>query len=53
MRHPRRPVDGEKINLSHGLAIYAMVLSVPLAIFQPPALFDSLHAIVAGFGIKL
>jgi hypothetical protein len=30
-----------------------MALSVPLALFQPAVLFDTLHAIIAGFGGKL
>jgi hydrogenase-4 component F len=46
-------VDRERLNLSHALGFYAVAASVPLAIFQPPALFDSLHAILAAFGVKL
>ena len=46
-------VDRERLNLSHALGLYAVAASVPLAIFQPPALFDSLHAILAAFGVKL
>jgi hydrogenase-4 component F len=46
-------VERERLNLSHALGIYAVAASVPLAIFQPPALFDSLHAILAAFGVKL
>lgn len=44
---------GEHFNLSHALALYAMALSVPLALFQPPILFDTLRAIVASFGARL
>jgi hydrogenase-4 component F len=43
----------ERFNLSHGLALYALAASVPLAVFQPAALFDSLHAILAAFDVKL
>lgn len=43
----------ERFNLSHALGLYAMALSVPLALFQPAVLFDTLHAIVAGLGGKL
>jgi hydrogenase-4 component F len=43
----------ERFNLSHALGLYAMALSVPLALFQPVVLFDTLRAIVAGFGVKL
>jgi hydrogenase-4 component F len=43
----------ERFNLSHALGIYAMALSVPLALFQPAALFDTLQAIVGTFGAKL
>jgi hydrogenase-4 component F len=46
-------VDRERLNLSHALGLYALAASVPLAVFQPPALFDSLHAILAAFGVKL
>ena len=46
-------VDRERLNLSHALGLYAVAASVPLAVFQPPALFDSLHAILAAFGVKL
>ena len=45
--------DKERLNLSHAICLYAVAASVPLAIFQPPALFDSLHAILAAFGVKL
>jgi Na+-transporting methylmalonyl-CoA/oxaloacetate decarboxylase gamma subunit len=45
--------DRERLNLSHALGLYAVAASVPLAVFQPPALFDSLHAILAAFGVKL
>jgi hydrogenase-4 component F len=45
--------SGEQFNLSHALAIYAMALSVPLALFQPTVLFDALRAIVVTFGVTL
>jgi hydrogenase-4 component F len=44
---------GESLNLSHMLGLYAVAASVPLAIFQPRALFDSLRAILAAFGVEL
>lgn len=49
------PADAqvERFGLSHALGIYAVVISVPLALGQPSALFDSLQAIVAAFGVKL
>jgi len=43
----------ERFNLSHALGLYAMALSVPLALFQPAVLFDTLRAVIAGFGGKL
>lgn len=43
----------ERFDLSHALSLYAIALSVPLALFQPAVLFDTLHAIVAGLGGKL
>lgn len=43
----------ERFGLSHALGLYAMALSVPLALFQPAVLFDTLRAIVTGFGVKL
>ena len=43
----------ERLNLSHALGLYAIAASVPLAIFQPAALFDSLRTIVAALGVKL
>jgi hydrogenase-4 component F len=45
--------NGEQFNVSHALGLYAMAASVPLALFQPAALFDALRAIGAGFGVKL
>jgi hydrogenase-4 component F len=44
---------GERFNFSHALGLYAMAASVPLALFQPAALFDALRAIVVTFGVKL
>jgi hydrogenase-4 component F len=43
--------NAERFSLAHGLAIYAMALSVPLALFQPAALFDTLRAIATSFGV--
>jgi hydrogenase-4 component F len=43
----------ERLNLSHALGLYAVAVSVPLALFQPAALFDSLYAILAALGVKL
>ena len=42
----------ERLNLSHALGLYAMAVSVPIALFQPALLFDSLHTILAAFGVK-
>jgi hydrogenase-4 component F len=51
---PPRPVaHRERLNLSHALGFYALAASVPLGIFQPAALFDSLRSIVAALGAKL
>jgi hydrogenase-4 component F len=47
------PSSREQFNLSHALGLYAMAVSVPLALFQPAALFDSLRAILTGFGVHL
>jgi hydrogenase-4 component F len=43
----------ERLSLSHVLGFYAMAASVPLAIFQPAGLFDSLRAILASFQVNL
>ncbi|MEI8234734.1 MAG: proton-conducting transporter membrane subunit [Verrucomicrobiota bacterium] len=43
----------ERFHLSHALGLYAMAVSVPLALFQPAALFDTLRVILAAFGVKL
>jgi hydrogenase-4 component F len=43
----------ERLNLSHLLGLYAVAVSVPLALLQPAALFDCLHTILTGFGAKL
>jgi len=50
---PQSVAKQERLNLSHALGLYAIAASVPLAIFQPAALFDSLRAILATFGVKL
>ena len=42
----------ERLNLSHALGLYAMAISVPLALFQPAVLFDSLRTIVSGLGFQ-
>jgi hypothetical protein len=44
--------SSEGLNLSHALGLYAMAISVPLALFQPAALFDSLRTIVSGLGFQ-
>jgi hydrogenase-4 component F len=44
--------SSECFNLSHALGLYAMAISVPLALFQPAALFDSLRTIVTGLGFQ-
>jgi len=48
-----RVVNQERLNLSHALGLYAIAVSVPLAVFQPAVLFDSLRVILATFGVKL
>jgi hydrogenase-4 component F len=50
---PPAVAQRERLNLSHALSLYAIAASVPLAIFQPAALFDSLRSIVAALGVKL
>src|SRR6266478_147967 len=50
---PPSVANTERLNLSHALGLYAIAASVPLAVFQPAALFDSLRAILATFGVKL
>jgi hydrogenase-4 component F len=50
---PPAVANRERLNLSHALGLYAIAASVPLAIFQPAALFNSLRAIVVTFGVKL
>jgi hydrogenase-4 component F len=59
MLHTESPVpppgvaNKERLNLSHALGLYAIAVSVPLAVFQPAALFNSLRAILATFGVTL
>ncbi|HEY8835293.1 MAG TPA: proton-conducting transporter membrane subunit [Chthoniobacterales bacterium] len=43
----------ERFNASHALGLYAMTLSIPLALFQPAPLFDPLRAILINFGVVL
>ncbi len=43
----------EPFNASHALGLYAMALSIPLALFQPILLFNPLRAILAGFGVAI
>jgi len=50
---PPAIANRERLNLSHGLGLYAMAVSVPLALFQPAALFDLLRVILAAFGVRL
>jgi hydrogenase-4 component F len=50
---PPTEANQERLNLSHVIGVYAVAASIPLAIFQPAALFDSLRAIVTSFGVKL
>ena len=50
---PLAIANPERLNLSHVLGVYAVAVSVPLALFQPAALFDSLRMILATFGVKL
>lgn len=50
---PPTAANKERLTLSHALGLYAVAASVPLAIFQPAALFDSLRAILTAFGVSL
>ena len=43
----------ERLSRSHVLGLYAVAVSVPIALFQPTALFDSLHLILAALGVNL
>jgi hypothetical protein len=45
--------ERERLDLSHVLGLYALALSVPLALFQPAILFDPLRRIVGSFGFHL
>jgi len=45
-------LTAERLNLSHFLGLYAIGVSLPLAILQPPGLFDVLHAILTSFQAK-
>jgi hydrogenase-4 component F len=45
--------SNERFSLSHALCLYATAASVPLALFQPAALFDPLRAILACLGDQL
>jgi hypothetical protein len=45
--------SNERFSLSHALCLYATAVSVPLALFQPAALFDPLRAILACLGDQL
>ena len=49
---PPTVANKERLNLSHALGLYAVAASVPLAVFQPAVLFDSLRAILATFGVN-
>jgi len=50
---PPTGADAERFGLSHALGLYALAVSVPLALFQPAGLFDSLRSIIAAFGVTL
>ncbi|MCE0523833.1 MAG: hypothetical protein LV480_13075 [Methylacidiphilales bacterium] len=43
----------ERFNLSHALGLYAVLVSIPLMLFRPAALFDALGAIMASLGTTL
>ncbi len=46
------PASVETFNSSHALAIYAVVLSLPLALFEPALLFDPLRRILSALGVN-
>jgi len=46
-------VASERFNLSHALGLYAGLVSIPLMLFRPAALFDALHAIMTTLGTTL
>lgn len=45
--------SGERFCLVHAVNLYAMLISIPIAIFQPRFLFSPLQAILAEFGFHL
>jgi hydrogenase-4 component F len=46
------PDWAERFGLSHAVGLYAMAISVPLALLQPGPLFDALKAIGLALGVK-
>jgi len=58
MQNPRRSAPPtseppERFHLAHAVSLYALAVSVPIAIFQPDFLFGPLRSIVAEFGFSL
>ena len=49
---PERSVVAGRFKLSHALGLYALLISVPIALFQPAFLFDTLGMILSGFGFS-
>jgi len=43
----------ERFHISHAVSLYALAVSVPIAIFQPEFLFGPLRVILAEFGYTL
>jgi len=58
MQNPRRSAPPtneppERFHLAHAVSLYALAVSVPIAIFQPNFLFGPLRSILAEFGFSL
>ena len=58
MQNPRRSAPPtseppERFHLAHAVSLYALAVSVPIAIFQPDFLFGPLRSILAEFGFSL
>lgn len=43
----------ERFHLAHAVSLYAMAISVPIAVFQPQPLFESMRAILAMLGVTV
>jgi hypothetical protein len=45
--------SGERFHIAHAVSIYALAVSMPIAIFRPEFLFGPLRSILPLFGFSL